>query len=239
MRRSAVAVLLVLAQGAAAVLINVDLQPGPSGGAFSAGFAGQGALPAPGHDTWNPVAPPVDGYSSSWGSGGNFDFDGSFESDPLFDAEGRPTPVTISIDRGVPPGTTFAVNPSNAWAYDHVATDARNLMSDYLIAPGSGTNRVVLRHLKPGASYTLCLYGAGDQNTHQTTFRVAGATQTTRGVPHALHAMTAGGDYVVFTGVVAAADGTLEILYTGAGASRDGNFNGLQVQGELQEEPVP
>ena len=59
-------------------------------------------------------------------------------------------------------------------------------------APGNGTNRVVLRHLKPGAAYTLCLYGAGDQNTHQTTFRVAGATQTTRGVPHVLHTMTAG-----------------------------------------------
>lgn len=230
---------ILMSRGAAAVLINVDLQPGPSGNAFSADFAGQGGLADPGHDVWNAVAPPVDGYASSWGSGGNFDFTNAFHSAALFDSAGRPTRVTLSVERGAPLGTTFAVNPGNLWAYDHVASDVRNLMSDYLIAPGNGTNRVVLHHLERGARHTLCLYGAGDQNTHQTTFTVGGVSQTTRGVPHELHTMKAGDEYVIFTGVVASADGTIAIDYTGAGASRDGNFNGLQIRPEAPQAAAP
>lgn len=230
--RAAGLALLGLAGIAGAVTINVDLQPGPSGNRFAATHAGPGALPDPGRDTWNAVAPPVDGYASSWGSGGNFSFAGTFTSEPLFDSAGAPTPVVVTLSPGLPLGTTFAVNPANAWAYDHVATDARNLMSDYLIAPGNGTNTLVIRNLAPGAKYTLCLYGAGDQNTHQTAFTVGGVTKTTTGAPNDLHALTNEGDYVLFT-EVEAADGTIAIHYTGAGLSRDGNFNGFQLRGEV------
>lgn len=222
----------LLALRAAAGTLNVDFQPGPSGGAFSADFAGQGGLADPGHDTWNIVAPPVDGYASSWGSGGNFDFEDPFTSGDLFDSSGAATRVTVAVHRGAPLGTTFACNPANAWAYDHVAHDVRNLMSDYLIAPWNGTNTVVIRNLAPGAKHLLYLYGAGDQDTHQTTFQVGPVSKTTRGAPNESHAMAEGGEYVVFEDVEAA-DGAIEIRYTGAGPSRDGNFNGFQLRGEL------
>jgi len=218
--------------------INVDFQPGPNGSSYSANFHGQGGLSDPGNDTWNAVMPPVDGYASAWGSGGNFNFESSFVSDPLFDSAGGITPVTVTIHRGKPLGTTFAVNPSNVWAFDHVAVDAKNLMSDYLIAPGNGTNSIRINHLVPKATYTLYLYGAGDQNTHQTTFTVDSISQTTAGVPHEIHPMAEGADYVVFRDVEAA-DGTLVIYYSGAGASGDGNFNGFQIRGMFLEIKPP
>jgi len=217
---------MVGAQG----IINVDLQPGPTGSDYSAHYQGQGGLSDPGNDTWNAVMPTVDGYVSAWGSGGNFNFTDVFTSDPLFDSTGQATPVTISIAQGHPRGTTFAVNPSNTWAYDHVASDAKNLMSDYLIAPGGVTNHVQIHHLVAGASYTLFLYGAGDQNTHRTSFTVGTNTLTTIGAPNDMHTMTEGGDYVVFRDVVAV-NGSLTIYYTGAGSSLDGNFNGFQLRG--------
>lgn len=212
--------------------INVDLQPGPSGATHSTEHSGQGALADPGQNVWNVVAPPVDGYTSAWGSGGNFSFPDTYSSGGLVDSSGGLTRVNLTVHRGDPLGTTFAVNPENAWPYSHLADNAKNLMKDYLIAPGGGTNAVVISGLVPGAKYTLCLYGAGDQNTHQTTFIVGGASQTTAGVPHeGSHNLTEGVDFVLFAGVEAAG-GTVTIQYTGAGKSRDGNFNGLQVRGE-------
>ena len=227
-----VLVLAVLLRSAVAGIVAVDLQPGPTGNEFSAHHSGAGVLSDGAVITWNTVAPPVDGYSSSWGSGGEFALDGQYTSAPLVDAEGNTTRVTVSIARGSPRGTTFAVNPSNTWAYDHVATDAKNLMSDYLIAPGGGTNTIVIDHLVADAVYTLCLYGAGDQATHQTTFAVDGVSRATTGAPNDTHVMTEGGDYVVFKEVVAR-EGRIVIAYTGAGTSRDGNFNGFELKGDL------
>lgn len=217
--------------------INVDLQPGPTGSDYSANYQGQGGLSDPGNDTWNAVMPPVDGYVSTWGSGGNFNFTDLFTSEPLFDSSGQATPMTISIAKGHPRGTTFAVNPSNTWAYDHVASDAKNLMSDYLIAPGGVTNHVQIHQLATGARYTLVLYGAGDQNTHRTSFTVGTNTLTTMGAPNDMHTMTEGGDYVIFRDVVAE-NGSLTIYYTGAGLSFDGNFNGFQLRGEWTTKPA-
>ena len=137
--------------------------------------------------------------------------------------------------RGEPLGSTFACNPDNTWAYSHVADDAKNLMKDYLIAPGGGTNAVVIGNLDSGSRYTLCLYGAGDQNTHQTKFTIGSASKTTSGVPHENHKLKADGDYVVFENV-AAVDGSITIYYVAAGPSRDGNFNGLQIKGSF---PTP
>lgn len=215
----------------AELVLNVDFQPGPTGGKFSRAHAGVGALPDDGGTLWNVVAPPVDGYASAWGSGGNFSFTGGFTSEPLYDSGGRATPVTITVHAGAPLGTTFAVNPENTWAYGHVAADAAALMGDYLIAPGGGTNSVVISNLVAGARYTLYLYGAGDQNYHQTTFVVGGHEKSTAGVPHdRTHDLTAGMDYVVFEDVEAAG-GVIAIGYVAAGESRDGNFNGLQLKG--------
>ncbi len=212
-------------------VINVDLQPGPGGHRFSANHHGRGGLDDSTNGLWNAVMPPVAGYDSSWGSGGLFEFEGVYESSTLHDDAGVTTPVTISIHNGPPRGTTFAVNPGNTWAYDHVATDAKNLMSDYLIAPGGGTNIIRINNLKPGSSATLVLFGAGDQNTHRTTFAVGGQSLTTAGVPHEPHTLTEGVDYVVFRDVKTE-DGSLVLTYTGAGASMDGNINGLQIRGE-------
>ncbi|MBU0679391.1 MAG: hypothetical protein KJ626_14925 [Verrucomicrobia bacterium] len=224
---------LIQAQGTESV-INVDFQPGPSGSAHSTTYTGSGALDDADHDFWNAVEPPVDGYASSWGSGGNFSFVGTYSLGALLDSEGAKTPVEVSISEGVPRGTTFAVNPENLWAFEHVADDAKDLMKDYLIAPGGGTNLVVISPLVRGARYTLYLYGAGDQDAHQTAFTVGGLTKTTEGVPNASHDMRNGGDYVVFENVEAV-DGSLSILYVGAGSSRDGNFNGFQLKGKLPD----
>ena len=210
--------------------INVDFQPGPNGHKFSANYVGRGVLSADSNELWNAVMPTVAGYDSTWGSGGNFNFDGNFVSEPLFDSAGQITPVTVTIHSGLPLGTTFAVNLSNTWAYNHVASDAQNLMSDYLIAPGGITNSILIKNLKPGSLCTLALYGAGDQNTHQTTFVVGTNSLTTRGVSHEIHSITEGGEYVIMRNVVVA-DGSLEIFYVGAGSSQDGNFNGLQIHG--------
>ena len=223
---------------AADATVNVDFQPGPGGMAFSVDYFGQGALADPGHDHWNIVAPPVDGYESLWGSGGNFNFAGSHTSGTLQDSSGGMTPVVVSVREGVPLGTTFAVNPSNTWAYEHVANDKKRLMSDYLIAPGGGVNHVIISNLVAGARYTLYLYGAGDQETHRTTFTVGAAVKTTGGAPNRSHELTLDGDYVVFSDVEAV-DGVITVAYVGAGPSRDGNFNGLQLRGEIPTFALP
>lgn len=221
-------------------VINVDFQPGSSGAMFSSTHAGTGALIGSDNDRWNAVEPPVEGYTSTWGAGGNFNFVAAYHTEPLLDARGWSTPVTVTVEAGEPLGTTFAVNPDNVWAYEHVADDAKDLMKDYLIAPGGTTNRVLINNLSADERYTLYVFGAGDQNYHQTTFTVDGRSKSTAGVPHdQRHDLTEGVDYVVFEDVEPV-NGTIAIRYTAAGESRDGNFNGFQLRGAaLSEREAP
>lgn len=224
-------VLLAGVSGAEQTAVNVDLQPGATGERHAVTYAGYGPGGEECGDVWNAVAPPVDGYTSDWGSGGNLSFRDLFLVTNLLDGSGQKTIVSVSVERGDPLGTSFAVNDQNTWAFEHVAENAKDLMKDYLIAPGGGTNTLIISGLEPGSRCTLWLFGAGDQDTHQTAFRLGDCTRTTTGVLHEKHNLVPGGDYVVFDPVLVSADGSVTVHYSGVGKSRDGNFNGFQLRG--------
>ena len=216
-----------LQPGYASVFINVDFQPGGTGGGTAATFAAQGALFSPG-SIWNAVAPETDGASNGeFGSGGRFNFAG----DPLvvgglLDSEGAATGIGLELFKG-DPDSAFALNPLNGFDA-HIADNAKALMRDYLISGwGTNPNAVNITGLEPGSTYTLCLYGAGDNSAVSTKFTVNGVDVTTAGVPDGAHNLAEGQDYVICTGV--ASNGTISIEYMNNGESADGHFNGFQL----------
>lgn len=226
-KRWMLAVVALAAPAHAVVTVNVDFQPGGSGGGTSVTFSGQAALSAPG-DTWNAVAPSTDGANNGeFGSGGRYDFGGDpYAAGSLLDSTGSATSVGVEIFKGDPDGS-FALNPLNGWE-TRLADDARDLMRDYLISGwDSDPNAVNIVGLPAGSSYILYLYGAGDNGAVSTKFTINGEDKATTGVPDVSHNLTEGEDYVVYTGVTTS--GTISIQYMNNGESTDGHFNGLQL----------
>ena len=212
---------------ALAVIVNVDFQPGGSGGGTAATFNAQGALASPGN-TWNVVAPSTDGSNNGpFGSGGRFDFSGDpYTAGSLLNSGGGATSLGVEVFKG-DPDSAFALNPANGFDAN-IADDAKELMRDYLISGwGTDPNSVNIVGLTPGSTYTLYLYGAGDNDAVSTTFTINGVDKSTTGVPGGAHNLTLNQDYVVFTGV--ASNGTISIAYKNNGESADGHFNGFQI----------
>ena len=211
-------------------VINVDFQPGGAGGAASTNYAGQGAYADPGNNFWNAVAPSTGGnFNGSAGTGGTNDFAGDpFVSGFLNDSTGAATGVKVEVFKGDPDGA-FAVSSSSG-NFINLATDATELMSDYLIS-GFASNPLALNitGLDPTKAYDLYLYGAGDLDFRNTTFTVAGfGSQSTSGVPGGSHTLTLGQDYVVFSNITA--PGTIiAIQFQNGGESDEGPFNGFQL----------
>ncbi|MBU0679694.1 MAG: hypothetical protein KJ626_16450 [Verrucomicrobia bacterium] len=225
-------------QSAAAevVYVNVDFQPGGSGGGTSETFSAQGAVATPG-STWNAVAPSTDGANNgAFGSGGQFDFSGDpYVVTGLLDSEGAATGVGLEIFKGDPDGG-FALNPNNGFDAN-IADDAKELMRDYLISGwASESNAVNIIGLPPGVHYTLVLYGAGDNDAVSSEFNIDGVITNTTGVPNGSHDLTAGQDYVVYSGITAS--GTITIWIRDNLESADGHFNGFQLYYNLNSIPT-
>lgn len=215
-------------------IVNVDFQPGGTGGGTAATFAAQGAMASPGN-TWNAVAPSTDGTSNGeFGSGGRFDYGGDpLAVNGLVDSVGSNTAIGVEIFKG-DPDSAFALNPLNGFDVN-IADNAKQLMRDYLISGwGSNPNAVNIVGLPAGASYTLYLYGAGDNDAVSTKFTINGVDKATTGVPNGSHTLTLNQDYVVYTGVTTS--GTISIQYMNNGESADGHFNGFQI---LYTAPAP
>lgn len=218
---------MLAASGLAAVFINVDFQPGGTGGGTSVTFSGQGALAAPG-STWNAVAPSTDGSNNGmFGSGGQFDFSGDpYVSSYLVDSVGSTTGVRIEVYKG-DPDSAFALNPLNGFDVN-IADNAKALMRDYLISGwGTDPNSINIVGIPTGSAYTVYLYGAGDNDSVSTKFTINGTDHGTTGVPNGSHNLTLGQDYVVVSGV--ASNGSITISYMNNGETADGHFNGLQL----------
>ena len=218
---------LFLQPALAMVYINVDFQPGGSGGGTSVTFNARGAMGTPG-TTWNAVAPSTDGSdNASYGSGGLYNFSGDpYSASALLDSTGTATRVGVEIFKGDPDGA-FALNPLNGWD-TNIAENAKELMRDYLISGyATKTNSVNITGLPAGSFYTLVLYGAGDLNDCSTKFTINGVSKATTGVPNDLHNLTEGEDYVIFTGITAS--GSVTIQYANNDESANGNFNGFQL----------
>ncbi|MBU0679692.1 MAG: PEP-CTERM sorting domain-containing protein [Verrucomicrobia bacterium] len=224
--------------GLAAVVINVDFAPGGSGGGDSVGYSGQGAYSDPGNNYWNHRDPSTDGsFNGVAGTGGRLDSADPYNAGFFNDSTGAGTGYWMELWQGDPEGG-FAVNSGHG-TYANVATDAQDLMSDYLISStdwGAGTPALNLNGLNSSKYYTLYLYGAGDLDFRNTSFTVGGyGTQTTTGVPGGSHTLTLGQDYVVFSGITGV--GFLPISWEDGGESTEGPFNGFQLI--ENDEPPP
>ncbi len=199
-------------------VINADFQGktfgivGPNGDGSV--FIGQGAVADNGNDAWNGIALTGNGYN-----GGENDTYPSFTTPALFTSSDLITPVTLTI--GPPDGFYFHFNQSAFGAPDPKwASGFGSLLSDFLDG-GAGNGFLTINNLPPGAVFNLYLYGTALEASG-SVFTVGGNELTTTS-PNALHNLTAGVDYVVFSGVVADGSGKITINYSGA-------FAGLQLQ---------
>ncbi len=228
---------LLSVRGYAQIYINIDLQPGGTGGGTSVTFSAQGAMATPG-SVWNAVAPSTDGSANGeFGSGGRFDFGGDpHVAGSLLDSTGGVTSIGMEVFKG-DPDSAFALNPLNGWE-NRLADDARDLMRDFLISGwDTNPNAVNIVGMSPGSTYTLYLYGAGDNGSVSTAFTIDGVTKATTGVPETSHNLTEWEDYVVFSGITTS--GTITIEYMNNGESGDGLFCGLQLSSTPPPTPIP
>ncbi len=230
---------------AALKVVNIDL--GLHGehpqGAVSVGYVGVAAAPDAG-TVWNNIE--VLDNNAFQGPPGEFGFwNASVSQANLLDSQGLATSIGVDVI-GTNDTGTFGVleGSTNLGA---VATDAVNLMRDYLIGFG-GPQRVTLNGFAPGTSVDLYLYGAGDTNNRDTAFSVTDInglhTATTTGTitgdgnfPVA-HTLTLDGDYVILQDVIASVSGAIDIFYDNGAGSGEAPFNGLQAVYTAVPEPA-
>lgn len=229
---------IAVAQVVRADSINIDF--GQEGshpqGVVSALYSGTAAAPDAG-TTWNELK--VVDNNAFQGPPGEFGF---WTSDVtvsnLVNSQGVATSISVTAFAAPPEGTGAFAILQTAPNLGAVATDAVDLMRDYLI--GFGDARIVeLSGFAPGAAVDLYLYGAGDTDNRDTAFSVTDSagthSATTTGTitgdgnnPQA-HTLTLGGDYVVLAGVLADASGKITISYDNGAGSGEAPFNGLQA----------
>lgn len=211
---------------------NVDVTPSNGSNVFSIDYSGTAAAPDTG-TVWNALAPGntgTDGYNFQDTNVGLYDrvTAGTPSYTNLLDSQGNVTPVGVSVDAG------GAFSTSNSASnLTNIATNAKDLMRDYLIAfdhyelPGPRT--VTISGLPAGQQVKLWLYGEGDQasNSRQTRFDANGVIGATVG-DNVNMPLTEGPHYVVLNGVFADASGNIAIVYT-ANNVDEGPFNGFQM----------
>lgn len=187
-----------------AQVINFDVP----GGAGAANYSGQGAYADPGHNYWNPVV------------GG-----GATGSNGLLSDGITRSPITLTAESGGTYGTQGTQGTPAAlqqpYEYNNVA-----LRTD------------TLNHV-PAGTYDLYLYGINNTGTRGTTFTVstslmAPVSQSTYNTPASLTGFVRGADYVVFSNIVAGADGTITFTWVGnpevtVAGNVEGDFNALQL----------
>ena len=229
-----VASLSAVADNAAAVAVNIDfgLVDNHPDGSTTAVFTGTAAAPV-GGTTWNGVN--VTDNSVFTGSEGEFGFwTANATVNNLLNSQGVATTLTVTAVASPTKTGVFGVR-DNGPNIGRIATNAVDLMRDYLIGFDNEPQSVVLGGFTPGTLVDLYLYGAGDQTIRDTTFTITDSVKThtaiTTGIPQnqGAHTLIEGGDYVVVRGVQANATGQINIIYTGGGGSNEAPFNGLQA----------
>lgn len=239
--------LLVATQAAQAKVINIDfgLHGDHPLGPTSVPYSGVAAAPDLG-TVWNHIE--VVDNNAFTGPPGEFGWwSASVSQSNLLDSQGAVTPIGVNVV-GVGENATgaFAIVSTATNNLAAVATDARDLMRDYLIGFNE-PRQVVLSGLVPGALVDLYLYGAGDTSNRDTLFSVTDASglhsATTTGTPTndvnspVAHTLTLGADYVVLPGVLASGAGDITVNYFHGDGSGEGPFNGLQVVLRAVPEP--
>ncbi len=230
--------LLAAVPAARATVVNVDF--GQHGdhpqGVVSVLYSGTAAAPDSG-TVWNELQ--VQDNNAFDGPPGEFGFwTSSVTVSNLKNSQGVTTPIGVTAVAAPPEGTGAFGILQGSPNLGAVATDAVNLMRDYLI--GFGDPRTVeLFGFAPFKSVNLYLYGAGDTSNRDTLFSVtdilgthsAATTGTITGDGNnpVSHVLTLGGDYVVLSGVRADAAGKIAITYDNSVGSGEGPFNGLQA----------
>ncbi len=217
---------------AVGITINVDFQPTINDAAvntYTVDYSGTAAAPDAG-TVWNALLANNPAPAAYKGPEGYYDEVGGAVANysNLLDSTGNATPVGISFDAA----GSFAVD-DNAPNYPNIATDAKGLMRDYLIAFRDGNlggpRTATLTGLSAGQQVTLYLYGEGDNksNDRSTAFDANGVTGATSGDAGSAP-LTLGMDYVVLQNVFANASGEIVIKYATNGTP-EGPFNGFQL----------
>lgn len=243
-RSLALALTVVFAMAAgtlqAKTVLNIDfgLHGDHPSGPTSVPYTGLAAAYDPGGTTWNNIE--VLDNNAFTGPPGEFGFwTATVTQSNLLNSKGVATPHGVSVVGAAGDGTgAFAIVETATNNLAAVATDARDLMRDYLIG-FNAPRQVILTGFTPGTPVDLYLYGAGDTSNRDTQFTVvdsAGAhTATTTGTltgdtnnPVA-HTLTLGADYVVLPAVLADGTGAITIDYFHGAGSGEAPFNGLQA----------
>lgn len=238
----ALAMVLVAATSSslhAVTVINLDFGPHGDhpGGVVSAPYTGLGAAYNPGGTTWNSIE--VLDNNAFQGPPGEFGFwTTTVNQSNLLNSVGAASSIGVSVVGAGSNGTgAFGVlqGSPNLGA---VATDAVNLMRDYLIG-FDAPRQVILNGFAPSTAVDLYLYGAGDTNNRDTQFTITDSagthsatttgTITGDGNNPVAHTLTLGGDYVVLTSILADNTGAITINYFHGAGSGEAPFNGLQA----------
>ena len=185
-------------------VINFDVP----GGAGAVNYSGQGAYPDPGKNYWNPIV------------GGGTTGPGNRLSDGT-----NSSPITLTSQLGGTYGTQGGQGTpaglQQPYQYNNVA-----LRTD------------TLNHV-PAGTYNLYLYGINNTGTRGTIFTVSTSvmppvSHTTVNTPASLTNFVAGADFVLFSNVVAGADGTITFTWVGnpnviLSGNIEGDLNALQL----------
>lgn len=148
-----------------------------------------------------------------------------------------------STTQGAPP-ITFgtAMQYIDGYASGGTTANPALLMQDYFYESGYNKGTVTLTGLTPGATFTLVLYGAGDQAGQGDTFGLTGgiggntaSALTTSGddrdISHGI-----GDAYNTYTGTIDSG-GSLTVSVTTNGLTQYGPLNGLQFEETVVPEP--
>lgn len=207
-------VLAVFLSAASAQVVNVDFNLGGT-----PTFSGLGAAPdAAGNVKWNGL--PVTGGSAPGTANATSTFTGLVHSD------------------NTPSGLSLTVRRTNQSDLPAVGNSAADLLRDYVYVNSgnpatqlSGT--ITFDGLDPGVAYDLYLYGSGTQPEHKTAFTIGPTTLKTTGPSAATTDLTAGEDYVLFTGILPDVNNEIVVTYAniidGANPGSSAPVNGCQI----------
>jgi hypothetical protein len=227
--------LLAFGHVAQAAVVNIDfgLHGDHPSGPTSVGYSGIAAAPDTG-TVWNNIEV-VDNNAFHGGPGEFGWWSASVSQSNLLDSQGAATSIGVNVvGVGEPHTGAFAIVSTATNNLAAVATDARDLMREYLIGFNE-PRQVILNGFTPGTLVDLYLYGAGDTSNRDTIFSVTDVnglhSATTTGTltndanAPVAHTLTLGGDYVILPGVIADGAGGITINYFHGDGSGEAPFN--------------
>ena len=150
--------------------------------------------------------------------------------------------ATLLASDGSPTSVTFTAAFDGAYDIDSQGGAApsafvgsRPLLDDFVYNT-SGSKAFSVRHLTPGGTYDLYLYGVpGGAGPRTTSFTVGATTLSTTGADQS--SFVEGANYVRFVNLVADGSGTIAGTFAPGPGSGEADFNGLQIV-EVVPEPT-